>query len=323
VDRADVEPGQKDYRIYQDATLRAEGRIETARPATGYNQQTAKLIGEGIAGQFARRLIAWQTRYEPDTETPPNLNTDYGLSQEEILFDLIETAQTYDGGDYGITQGTHTGSAVPRRHWWCAEDGVVLASVFDNFSSLANGIDWAITPTLTDDAFRELTTWNPSRGTDLSGSVVFSGTEYLDNLTYEIDARQMVTVGRTVGEGECEPPMGYAVAATALANYGLREAFESADTDDPAETDELARGLLSTSPLAGFDVYYQLSAGEPLGTYDIADTIRLTSPRSGWELDVDAYVQEVTVTCDLPNDDEHTFVRVNLTEVQEAAEDSS
>src|SRR5438552_12775404 len=78
VSRADIEPGQSDYRISQDGTLRAEGRLWDARVDTNASTLTATVTGEGIAGILARRLIDWEVRYEPVTESPTNINTQYG-----------------------------------------------------------------------------------------------------------------------------------------------------------------------------------------------------------------------------------------------------
>jgi len=317
VDRADIEPGTHNYLIYQGATLRAAGRIWRARVDTNSDRQSVVLIGEGTAGVFSRRLVDWEARYEPIPEYPENINTVYDAdtSQELILWDTIDRAQAETGGDLGISQGTHTGGTHLRRRWWCAEDGVFLADIFDDFASLSDGIDWAITPTLTDATPLTLATWNPSRGSDLSGSITLAGTEYLDTLSYEIDATQVVSRGRSVGTGDCEPVMGDETDAGALAAYGLIEDFEGSNSDQQDDADEVATGLLSPKALVGFDVWYELSNGPALGTYDVGDIIHLTSPRSGWGLDIDVKIQEVEVSAQIPDDDEHTFVRLNVSEV--------
>jgi hypothetical protein len=318
VSRADIEPGQSDYRIFQDGTIRAEGRLWNARVDTNASTLTASVTGEGIAGILARRLIDSETRYEPVSESPTNINTQYGLSQEEILADLVALTQAEDGGDLGITPGLHTGGTHLRRRWWCPEDGVFLADVFDDFASLSDGIDWAISPTLTDSGSRELITFNPHRGTDLSGSIVLDGAVYLDTLSYEVDAGQIVTRGRSVAEGDCDPPMGDVTDAGALADYGLLEDFEGANSDQVDDAGELAAMLVSPHPVVGMDVTYELAKGPAIGDFDIGDRIRvIDATRPGWPLDIIAHVQEIEVTVQLPDDDDPrppTFVRVNVSE---------
>lgn len=315
VARADVEPGQSTYRIYQDSTLRAAGRLWSARVDSNRNTLQATLSGEGAAGDLTRRLIDWEARYEPVTEDPTNINTVYGMSQEDILWDMLERTQAESGGDLGITQGAHTGTTpVTRRRWYCMEDGEVIADAFDDFAGLSNGLDWAITPTLTDSSLLQLHTWCPARGTDRTGSITLDGTQYLDTLSYEIDAGQIVSRGHSVAEGDCEPPVGDVTDAGALAAYGLLEAFEGAQSDQADDATETATGLLSTKPVIGADLWYMLPEGPALGTFDVGDTIRITSPRAGWEFDLDARIYEVGVSVQLPDDDLHTFVRINWAE---------
>lgn len=316
VTRDQIEPGQRLYQISQDGTLRAAGRIVSAVVDAPHSQQTVRLIGEGIAGVLTHRLIDWQARYEPVEEDPPNLNTVYGAdtSQELILWDVLERAQAEAEGDLGITQGTHTGGTHLRRRWWCEEDGLVIAEVFDDFASLSDGVDWAITPTLTDSSLNEFVTWNPARGTDLSGTIWLDGEDYLDTFTYEIDASQVITRARSVAEGDCEPPQGDVTAIEALNAYGLLEAFEPSNSDVGADAVEVAEALISPHSLVGADLWYELTKGPALGTYDIGDILRVTSGREGWTLDIDARLQEVEVHAQLPNDDEHTFVRLNFSD---------
>jgi len=316
VSRADIEPGQSDYVIKQDGTTRAEGRIWNARVDTNASTLRASITGEGLAGIFARRLIDWESRYEPVTESPTNINTLYAISQEDILWDLVERTQAETGGDLGITQGAHTGGTHNRRRWYCAEDGVFLADVFDDFASLSDGIDWAISPTLTDSGLRELVTFNPHRGTDLSGSIVLDGAVYLDTLSYEIDAGQIVTRGRSVAEGDCDPAVGDVTDAGALADYGLLEDFEGANSDQVDDVGELAAMLVSPHPVVGMDVTYELTDGPAIGDFDVGDRIRVVDAnRPGWPLDITGHVQEIEVTVQLPDtSDETTFVRVNVSE---------
>jgi len=306
--RDDIEPGQRDYKVFDGATLRAEGRIWIARVDTNANRLSGKLIGEGLGGILRRRGIDWEVRYEKVTETPTNLNTSYGLSQEEVVWDLIDRSQAETGGDLGLTQGTHTGGSHLRRAWYCVEDGLFISDVLDEYAALSDGIDWAITPTLTDASSRAFVTFNPSRGSDLSGSVTLDGTQYLDTLSYEIDAGQIVSRGHAVGSGDCDPPVGDWPDASALATYGLLEDFDSVDSDDQDDADERAQALISDTPVVGSDVWYELSSGPALGTFDVGDIITLQSSRPGWELDIPVRVQEIEVSVQMPD---NVFVRVN------------
>lgn len=312
VARADIEPGASDYRIYEDEVLRAAGRIWLARVDAGYNRRTVHLIGNGLWSVIGeRRMVPGEVRYEPDEEDPPNLNTSYGLSQEEILFDLISRSQAEPGGDLGIVAGTHTGASVTRRRWYCEEDGTKIADVATEFTELSDGIDWAITPTLSDTSLGELTTWNPSRGADLSGSVALDPTEFLDTLTYEIDAGNITTRAHTVGNADCDRPIGDETNSGALATYGLLEDWESVDSEEQTDVTEHATEMLnsSASALQAFDVFYLLADGPALGSFDIGDLVHVTSPRDGWEMDEVLRVNEIEVTVQMP---QTPFVRVNV-----------
>ena len=312
VSRADVEPGQTDYRIYQDETLRAEGRIWNASPNTNAGELTAKITGSGIAGILSRRLIEWDVLYVLSSESDPDPDT-FTMTQQDILFDTVDRSQAEDGGDLGITQGTHTGDDHYRHRQYCREDGIFCSEVFEDFAGLSNGLDWALTPTLTDSSRRELLTWNPRRGSALDGSIVLDGETFLDDFSYNIDASQIVTRGRAVGEGD-NPAEGDAADAGALATYGLLEDFEQSQSPRLEDADETAEELISPFPLVAADVTYQLTKGPAIGDFDCGDYVAIVSPRPGWELTIVARVQEIGISVQLPDDDAHTFVRVNWSE---------
>lgn len=313
VDRADVEPGQVDYRIFEDATPRAAGRIWTARVDTNYDVRKATIEGEGYKSLLRRRFVPYAARYEKVTEDPVNPLTEYELSQEEIAWSMLDKAQGETGGDIGITLGTHTGGSHLRRRWYCAEEGLTIAEVIDEFGELSDGFDWAITPTLSNPAVKEFDTWNPSRGTNLTGSVTLDGAQYLDTFSYEIDAGSIVTRAFTRGEGECDPPLGNEVDTAARDDYGLLEDFDSVDSTEQEDLDEHATAMLSLALIPGQDVWYELSKGPALGTFDVGDRINLVSERTGWELDIDVVVQEIEVSVQMP---ENVFVRVNFSQVE-------
>jgi hypothetical protein len=313
--RADIEPGLTDVRIYQDSTERFGGRFWNAKVDPAYPKQQALVTGEGIAGILAHRLVRWQVRYEPESEFPTNINTEYGLFQEEILRDLVSRTQAELGGDLGITDGAHIGDSLTRRRWYCPEDGLFLADVFDDFSELSNGLDWALTPTLSDPSDRELVTFNPARGSDLSSSIILAGTVYLDAQSdYEIDAGQIVTRGVGLAEGDCDPALEEDVDVAARDLYGLLEDFDQANSDQAEDAFEVARGLLSPTAIVGSQLTYRLSEGPSLDDYDVGDLVTRQSPRPGWELDSVVRVEEIGVTVLLPDDDEHTFVTVVYSE---------
>jgi hypothetical protein len=312
VARADIEPGQSDYRVYDGSTLRAAGRIWTARVDPRNDFQRATIIGEGYWSVLRRRLIDWEVRYEPVTESPANLNTAYELSQEEIAWDLIDRSQGEPGGDLGLTLGSHTGGAQLRRRWWCEEDGLVIAEIIESFTELKQGIDFAITPTLTDAALKTFRTWSPSRGSP--SGVVFDGTNFLDTLTYEIDAHDIVSRAKAKVTGDCDPYLADQTDATSLADYGLLEDLTDVDSEESDDADEAAQEMLDErkTVLVSDAIDYELSRGPALGTYDVGDTATVQSPRVGWELDITARVTAVEVSVQLP---ETTFVHVDWTQV--------
>jgi hypothetical protein len=319
VTRAQIEPGSTNARIYDfDEVLRWEGRLWTFRADTRSEVLRTVIIGEDEWSVLRERMIDWEVRYEPVTESPANLNTSYGLSQEDILWDLVERSQAETGGNLGLTQGTHVGSAHPRRRWWCKEDGVFIAEVAENdFSTLSDGIDWAITPTLSDPTLRTLQTWNPSRGTDRTATVVFDGTNFLDSFVYEVDARDIKSRAHAQTNEQCDPYMADVSDATALSTYGLLEADTDVDTDDPDDADEAAEELVNQGErvLVADSIEYRLPEGPALGDFDVGDTVTIQSTRPGWELDIVARVLEIEVTVQLPHDEAHTFVRVGWKQV--------
>jgi hypothetical protein len=310
VSRADIEPGQSDYRIYDDATLYAEGRIWTAHPDTSIRSQKAQLVGNGILSVLQKRTVDWEARYEPVLESPTNLNTLYELPQEDITFDFITRTQAETGGDLGITQGAHTGDSRLRRRWYCKEDGEFIFDIIFPFSQLSNGIDFALTPTLTDTSLREYTTWNPSRGNDLSGSIVLSVGVYLDTLDYEIDAGDTISRAHTTGDGDCAPPLGDVTDSTALGLYDLLESHETFASEEQEDVDEAAQSMLDThkTQAVGSDVWYERSKGPAIGSFDVGDIITLQNDFPGWEFDGPVKVQEIEIMNQVP---EETFVRVN------------
>jgi hypothetical protein len=309
--RSDVEPGQKEYRCFEGDVLRAAGRIWAARVDPGQDTRKVKLVGNGHWSVIQRRGVDWEVRYEPDPEDPPNPSTAYGYDQSEIVFDLIDRSQSEPGGDIGITDGIHEGDPITRRRWYCVEDGVKVSDVAEEFEALSEGIDYAITPTLTDDSLKQFVTWQPKRGTDLSGSIVFNPEDYLDTLNYEIDAGNLITRAHSRGEGDCEPPTADITDDLALAGYGLLEDFDSVSSEDQADVTEDAQEMLASrrDALGAFDVYYWLPNGPAIGDFDIGDLVRFIDDRDGWGMDEVLRVNEVEVTIQMP---QTPFVRVNL-----------
>ncbi|MDP9301847.1 MAG: siphovirus ReqiPepy6 Gp37-like family protein [Actinomycetota bacterium] len=309
--RSDVEPGQKEYRCFEGDVLRASGRIWAARVDPGMDNRKVRLAGNGHWSVIQRRGVDWEVRYEPDAEDPPSPLTNYGYDQSEIVFDLIDRSQAEPGGDIGITDGVHDGTPVTRRRWYCVEDGVKVSDVAEEFEALSQGIDYAITPTLTDDSLKQFVTWQPKRGTDLSDTIVFNPGDYLDTLNYEIDAGNLISRAHSRGDGDCNPPIADITDDSSLAGYGLLEDFDSVSSEEQTDVTEQAEEMLASRRDAqqNFDVYYYLPNGPAIGTFDIGDLVRFIDDRDGWGMDEVLRVNEVEVTIQMP---QMPFVRVNL-----------
>lgn len=313
VPRSTIATMERDYRVSHDSTLVADGRIDRLAVDTNYNRRKVRVFGQGIAGMLAHRLVDWEARYEPVTEDPVNINTLYGATAEDILNDSVARTQDEPGGDLQIVAGTHTGGSHTRRRWYCAEDGIYLSEIFDDMSRF--GLDWAVTPTLTDPSFRELNTWSPARGSDLTGSVVLDGQDFLDTLTYEEDGTAIITRGHSVADGDCDPYMGDETDEGALAQYGLLEKFEAAGSDAADDAQDAAHSVLSPNPVVSFDVWYELPKGPAIGAVDIADIITVSSSRdAGWTFSRSMVVEEIEIVQQLPDDDANTFVRFGCSE---------
>jgi len=95
-----------------------------------------------------------------------------GIDQAEIVWQLIQQAQTRTGGDLGISKGWTgiypTGTLRDRTY----EAGNKIGERITELSQVINGFDWAITPTSAS-ALR-LDVWAPERGTN-RGVVFESG----------------------------------------------------------------------------------------------------------------------------------------------------
>lgn len=315
VARADVEPGQRDYVVYVDEVPMAAGRIWAARVTSALASGDApkvNIVGNGYWSVFSRRLVD-EIRFAAELEDPTVGPTYYALSQEDIVWQLIANSQAKTGGDLGITQGSHTGTtSVFRDRWWCTEDGVKVADAADEFADLEQGLDWCITPTLTDATLKSFRTWCPFRGEDLTSSVVLEGTHYLDNLVYEVDAGNVLSRVLAIGDAQCAPAAADDSDASNLAAYGLLEDLTTLSADSDLDVEELARETLDSQHFAlqPFDISYLLDkVGAPqLGDFDIGDLITFQAGDVGWELDLPVRVDAVEVHCQM----EFPWVKLTL-----------
>src|SRR5690606_12434711 len=100
-----------------------------------------------------RGLLALAARFEG---TIPSWTSD---PQTQIALEAIQHRQAQTGGDWGITDGTHTGSAQNRGQTDLTA-GKPVAEAIDELANMSNGFDWEIAPGLV------LNTWSPRRTRD-------------------------------------------------------------------------------------------------------------------------------------------------------------
>lgn len=160
--------------------------------------------------------LEWQgiASYLQDAMVYPQSPLTTSYSSTTLPWTWINTFQTRTGGDYGITQGTVTGTAPTRLRSITQEAG--LFEQIHELATTGDGFDWAID---TNRAYRE---WHSQRGSD-NGIVLEPGVNVVDwGYSENTGPGEIVTDLRVMG-----PPGTQTVSAsdsTARTLYGRREA---------------------------------------------------------------------------------------------------
>jgi hypothetical protein len=218
------------------------------------------------------------------------------------MWNLIAHAQGKTNGNMGFTQGTHTGASIAVDREWCAVDTAVIAEGIDELTAMDDGSDWVITPTPVISADKEFRTYQPRRGTDLSGTISLSPSN-THTLSYEVDGSQVANWVQATGVDDCNPPDFIASDSTSQASYGLLELAEEVDSaklrDVTAHAKETLRNF-KDARWQGSAVYYEAS-GPGWGTFDVGDIIEIVGNRGFATFTKDVRVIGFEVQLDGPN----------------------
>lgn len=212
VTQAVLAPGQKELRVYRDSVLVWAGYLwgVAVQP-----RDSVRIRAEGYLSRFRRRFVMTDLVYSD-------------VNQQQLAWNLISHTQGLSGGNLGITQSTHTGGNVTRDAEWCMLDHPNIGEEIEGFAEYDDGIDFEITPTPDDADDKQFKTYQPRKGSDLSGSVVFTE-QNLMGYEYELSADGAVSRLVTTGNGDCNPPEDDRTDATALSLFGLLQEFETVD----------------------------------------------------------------------------------------------
>lgn len=207
----------------------------------------------------------------------------FAVDQRTIAWDAINYTQTQTNGNIGITFGTATGAAViTRTIESCAEERQLVTDLIEDMAGADDGFDFEVSP---DKSWK---TWTPSRGTDLSGTVILNTTTQISDLSYTIDATKVENDVAGIGEkGDCEPITYLRQTDSASqTKFGLMQGTLS--RSDLKQDDDmllaLTRSRLALAKIARRQptvrCYQQMLTQSPLsGDFSLGDSITITASK--------------------------------------------
>jgi hypothetical protein len=264
---ANLRPGSHQLSVYRNGTKVWSGYIWTIRASFNNDsgQHTLALAAEGFFSKLRYRLVTQDKIY-----TSVNLH--------QIAWNLIAYTQGKTNGDLGLTQGSHVGGSVSRDRDYCYSDFQNIGDAIDELSSMDDGIDWAVTPTITIATNKVFRTWNPRRGSDLTGTVTLDQTK-MSQLDYTRDATELVNLSYNLGQDDCNPPELDIADSGSQSTYGLFEAqydLESRSRPDlRSHGNEIIRNY--KAPTLAMEARYVSTKGPAFGAFDIGDIITVSS----------------------------------------------
>jgi len=209
-----LQTGVHELKVYRDGeVLETVFALTKTDVAGSVDTVSLSLEWQGISSYFQDALVFPQTTEYSGTQLP---------------WDWIDTFQTRSGGDYGITQGTVTGTPPTRIKTIQSE-----TSIFESIHSLATsgaGFDWRINQN------REYQEWHSQRGAD-NGIVFEPGVNVTEwSFTESTGPGEILSDVYVNG-----PPGSQQVTASDITTrgvYGRREAALSmfADAEDASIT---------------------------------------------------------------------------------------
>lgn len=142
---AEIVELETDLTVYRDGVKLFRGRIGPSGDDIGPSTHVAQFTAVDYRGMLAYRQIGAAGRIFAAT------------SQATIPWTLISESQALSGGNWGITNGIGSTSAVNRDR--TIDPGKPVMEVINEIGRLDNGFEWEI------DAALALNRWYPTRGT--------------------------------------------------------------------------------------------------------------------------------------------------------------
>lgn len=194
VTRANFAVGKREIHLHRGDTddLVWAGTLEVAE----ISAWEVRFVAVGWYDKLARRTI--KQDYSSRSTFTPQGGWTY-LDQLAIIRELIALVQAEDS--LGLTVYDPSAvTGVTRRLTICAEERRLVADVIDEFAAASNGFDFAVLP---DKTFRM---WFPRRDSGQPALTV-DGTASFSEITYQIDASDVVTKVSGIGPAEeCSAP---------------------------------------------------------------------------------------------------------------------
>lgn len=294
-----TEPGRSAIYVDRDGILLWGGIIWTSRYSAA--QGVLELGASDFLSYFERRLVL-----ELDVSTPfARSNTD----QVTIARDLVQLAQSHDGGDLGIAVAGARSSGVMRTVSYPPGEMKPLADLLRDLANAEDGFDFAVDVRYNDGGHPErfLQIGSPRLGQPGAPHVWEYGVNLVD-FTWPVDAASMATRVFVQGTGDASEPITRYAADDALRRAGwplLEAAANQLDTRNTALLDASARGALAARrrPIVLPELTVRADLDPVVGTYLVGDDARIVieDPFFGEErLDVPVRILGLEVT---PGDD--------------------
>ncbi len=286
-----LRPGVHEMKIFREAvaqeTVYQLSKVDVAGDA---NTIGINLEWQGIASYFQDALIYPQSAAYSSTTLP---------------WDWIETYQARIGGDYGISEGSVTGTP-PTRQKTIQQEAELLATI-QQLAESGYGFDYAINTN------REWVEWHTERGSD-NGLVLEYGVN-LHTFSYTEDTGpgQITNAIFVIG-----PPGTNVVTATdsdSRTTYGRREAAASffADFEDSTVTDGQLQAhadkIIAERPNPKIVPALRIAANHPSlawGAYDLGDTVEFRAKIADYDT-INAQYRIVQIDVDIDDNDNESI----------------
>jgi hypothetical protein len=264
IDETLLVPGAREIRVMRNGTLVWGGYLWNV--VVDVLTHKLRIQCEGYFSRLRRRVITDEFIYDEE-----NVQT--------IMWELIEHVQSKSNGDHEITQGTHTGGNRTVDAEYCAGEFPIVADSIDSLTQMDDGCDWIITPTIGISSNKVFRTYQPRKGSDVSGSVVLTE-DNLFNLQYEWNASELANWVKYIGPGDCNPPDVLVQSSPSQTTYGqLEQVVETDEFDGYRDLNSHAREYLrqyKNPRYIAHAVYYE-NKGPAWGDFVIGDIVKVNT----------------------------------------------